>query len=42
MERTHSASVSGPVNRTTLLRGRNIVLRSLRAAGVERVAEIHA
>ncbi|HVF01045.1 MAG TPA: GNAT family protein [Rubrobacteraceae bacterium] len=42
MERTRSASVSGPVDRPTLLRGRNIVLRPLRADDVEVVAEIQA
>jgi aminoglycoside 6'-N-acetyltransferase len=42
MERKQSASVSGPVDRPTLLRGRNIVLRPLRADDVERVAEIQA
>jgi aminoglycoside 6'-N-acetyltransferase len=42
MERTRSASVSDPVDRPTLLRGRNIVLRPLRADDVERVAEIQA
>ena len=42
MERTQSASVSGPVDRPMLLRGRNIVLRPLRADDVERVAEIQA
>jgi aminoglycoside 6'-N-acetyltransferase len=42
MERTQSASVSGPVNRPPLLRGRNIVLRPLRTDDVERVAEIQA
>src|ERR671916_1941078 len=42
MERTQSASVSGPVDRPTLLRGRNIVLRPLRTDDVERVAEIQA
>ena len=40
MERTQSAPVSGPVDRPTLLRGRNIVLRPLRADDVERVAKI--
>ncbi len=34
--------MSGPVDRPTLLRGRNIVLRPLRADDVERVAEIQA
>ena len=42
MERTRSASVSGQVDRPTLLRGRNIVLRPLRTDDVERVAEIQA
>ena len=42
MERTHSASVSGPVVRPTLLRSRNIVRRPLRADDVGRVAEIQA
>ena len=42
MERTQSASVSGQVDRPALLRGRNIVLRPLRADDVERVAEIQA
>jgi aminoglycoside 6'-N-acetyltransferase len=42
MERTQSASVGGPVDRPTLLRGRNVVLRPLRAEDVERVAEIQA
>ena len=42
MERTQSASVSGPVDRPTLLGGRNIVLRPLRADDVERVAGIQA
>src|SRR5215212_8425024 len=42
MERTQSASVSGPVNRSMLLRGRNIVLRPLREDDVEQVAEIQA
>ena len=42
MERTQSASVSGSVHHSTLLRGRNIVLRPLRADDVERVAEIQA
>src|SRR5215210_5447182 len=42
MERTQSASVSGPVNRWMLLRGRNVVLRPLRADDVERLAEIQA
>ncbi len=42
MERTRSASVSGPVDRPTLLGGRNIVLRPLRTDDVERVAEIQA
>src|SRR5918997_886056 len=42
MERTQSASVSGPVDRPTLLRGRNIVLRPLRADDVQRVAEVQA
>ncbi len=42
MERTQSASVSGPVDCPALLRGRNIVLRPLRADDVERVAEIQA
>ncbi len=34
--------MSGPVDRPTLLHGRNIVLRPLRADDVERVAEIQA
>ena len=34
--------MSGPVDRPTLLRGRNIVLRPLRASDVERVAGIQA
>ena len=42
MERTQSASVSGPVDLRPLLRGRNIVLRPLRADDIERVAEIQA
>jgi aminoglycoside 6'-N-acetyltransferase len=42
MERTQSASASSPVDRLTLLRGRNIVLRPLRPDDVERVAEIQA
>lgn len=42
MERTQSASVSGPVDRPALLRGRSIVLRPLRADDVERVAGIQA
>ena len=42
MQRTQPASVSGPVERPTLLLGRNIVLRPLRADDVERVAEIQA
>jgi aminoglycoside 6'-N-acetyltransferase len=42
MERTRSASVSGTVDRPTLLRGRNIVLRPLRANDVEQVAQIQA
>ena len=42
MERTPSESVSDPVDRPTLLRGQNIVLRPLRADDVERVAEIQA
>lgn len=37
-----AASVSDPVHQPTLLRGRNIVLRPLRAVDVERVAEIQA
>ncbi len=40
MERRQSAPVSGPVDRPTLLRGRYVVLRPLRADDVERVAEI--
>ena len=40
MERRQSAPVSDPVDRPTLLRGRYIVLRPLRANDVERVAEI--
>jgi aminoglycoside 6'-N-acetyltransferase len=42
MERTQSASVSGPVDRPALLRGRDVVLRPLRADDVERVAKIQA
>ena len=42
MKGSQSASVSGPVDRPALLRGRNIVLRPLRADDVERVAEIQA
>ena len=42
MERTHPASVSGPVDRPPLLRGRTIVLRPLRADDPERVAQIQA
>ncbi|MDQ3913538.1 MAG: GNAT family N-acetyltransferase [Actinomycetota bacterium] len=42
MERTHPASVSGPVDRPPLLRGRTIVLRPLRADDAERVAQIQA
>ena len=42
MERKQSASVSGPVDRPALLRGRDVVLRPLRADDVERVAEIQA
>ena len=42
MERTHPASVSGPVDRPSLLRGRNIVLRPLRADDTERVAGMQA
>ncbi len=42
MERGRSASVSGPVDSPKLLRGRNIVLRQLRADDVERLAEIQA
>jgi aminoglycoside 6'-N-acetyltransferase len=42
IEQTQSASVSGPGDRPTLLRGRNIVLRPLRTGDVERVAEIQA
>lgn len=42
MERTRSASVEGPDDRPALLRGRNIVLRPLRADDVERVAQIQA
>ena len=42
MERTQPASMGDPVDRPTLLRGRNIVLRPLRADDVERVAEIQA
>ncbi len=42
MERTQPASVSGQPDRPTLLRGRNVVLRPLRADDVERVAEIQA
>lgn len=34
--------MSGPVDRPTLLRGRNVVLRPLRTDDVERVAEIQA
>jgi RimJ/RimL family protein N-acetyltransferase len=40
--RTQSASVSGPADRPALLRGRDVVLRPLRADDVERVAEIQA
>ena len=40
MERRQSAPVSGPIDRPTLLRGRYVVLRPLRADDVERVAEI--
>ena len=42
MERAQPASVSGPVDRPPLLRGRRTVLRPLRADDVERVAEIQA
>jgi aminoglycoside 6'-N-acetyltransferase len=42
MERTRSVSVSDPVDLPTVLRGRSIVLRPLRANDVERVAEIQA
>ena len=42
MERTRSVSVSDPVDRPTVLRGRSIVLRPLRANDVERVARIQA
>jgi aminoglycoside 6'-N-acetyltransferase len=42
MEPTQSASVSGPDDRPTLLRGQNIMLRPLRAEDVERVAGIQA
>lgn len=42
MERTPSESVSGPDDRPALLRGRNIVLRPLRANDVERVVQIQA
>jgi aminoglycoside 6'-N-acetyltransferase len=42
MERTQSASVSVSVDRPTLLRGLNVVLRPLRADDVERVTEIQA
>ena len=41
-EQPRSASVDGPADRPTLLRGRNIVLRPLRADDIERVAEIQA
>lgn len=41
-EQPRSASVGGPVDRPTLLCGRNIVLRPLRADDIERVAEIQA
>jgi aminoglycoside 6'-N-acetyltransferase len=41
-EQPWSASVGGPADRPTLLRGRNIVLRPLRADDIERVAEIQA
>jgi aminoglycoside 6'-N-acetyltransferase len=40
MQRRQSAPVSGPVDRPSLLRGRYVVLRPLRADDVERVAEI--
>lgn len=42
MERTQPASVSGPDDRPALLRGRNIVLRPLRAEDLEWVAGIQA
>ena len=42
MEQTQPASVNGPVERPALLRGRNVVLRPLRAYDVERVAGIQA
>ena len=42
MERTHSGPVSSSVDPPTLLRGRNVVLRSLRGDDVERAAEIQA
>ena len=42
MERTHPESVSGPDYRPTLLRGKNVVLRPLRADDVGRMAEIQA
>ena len=42
MERTQPESVSGPDKRRTLLHGKKVVLRSLRADDVERVAEIQA
>ena len=34
--------MSGPVGRSTLLRGRNVVLRALGVEDLERVAEIQA
>src|SRR3954451_13633769 len=40
MERTQSASISGPGDRPTLLHAQDIVLRPLRADDVERVAKI--
>ncbi len=42
LERTLSESLSGPGGRPTLLGGRNIVLRPLRADDIERVAQIQA
>ena len=42
MERIPPTSVSGPVDRPALLRGRSVVLRPLRADDVERVTGIQA
>jgi aminoglycoside 6'-N-acetyltransferase len=42
MEGTQSESVEGSVDRPTLLRGRNVVLRALQLDDVEQVAAIQA